>query len=54
MYHSGSLSGASRSNDSVIGGVLSVINILIIGVSALVIIILLMKIHNLKAMLNKQ
>ena len=43
-----------KSNDSVIGGVLSAINILIIGVSALLIITLLMKIHNLKAMLNKQ
>ena len=54
MHHSGSLSGDGKSNDSVIGGVLSVIIILIIGVSVLLNIILLIKIHNLKAMLNEK
>ena len=45
----------SESTDSVsvVGGVLSLIIILIIGVSALVIIILLIKIQNLKAMLTQ-
>ena len=43
--------GVSENTDSVsVVGVLSLIIILIIGVSALVIIILLIKIHNLKAM----
>ena len=54
VHHSGSLSGDGKSNDSVIGGVLSVIIILIIGVSALLIIILLIKNWKLKAMLNEK
>ena len=54
MHHSGSLSGDGKSNDSVIGGVLSVIIILIIGVSALLIIVLLIKNWKLKAMLNEK
>ena len=54
VHHSGFLSGDGKSNDSVIGGVLSVIIILIIGVSVLLNIILLIKIHNLKAMLNEK
>ena len=54
MGHSGSLSGDRKSNDSVIGGILSVIIILIIGVSALLNIIHLMKNWNLKAMLNEK
>ena len=53
VHHSGSLSGDGKSNDSIIGGVLSVIIILIIGVSAVLIIILLIKIHNLKAVLTQ-
>ena len=53
-HHSGSLSGDGKSNDSVIGGVLSVIIILIIGVSALLIIVLLIKNWKLKAMLNEK
>ena len=54
VHHSGSLFGDGKSNDSVIGGVLSVIIILIIGVSALLIIILLIKNWKLKEMLNEK
>ena len=57
--HCSGFSGSERVSEStdsvsVVGGVLSVIIILIIGVSALVIIILIIKNRNLNSLLHKQ